>query len=125
MRAARRAFIVASVPELVKRTRSKLGMRSTEDLGQADLVAAGGVVDDATVQLLPDGLDDGGGGVAEDEGGHGVDEVEAVDTVGVDDMATGGGLDEYRIGLPEDGVTAVAAGEEVAGLFPDGAGLWG
>ena len=53
-------------------------------------MTAGGVVDDAPVKLFPDGLDDGGGGVAEDEGGHGVDEIEAVDPVGVYNMTTGG-----------------------------------
>ena len=40
-------------------------------------------------------------------------------------MAARGMVDEDRVGRPEDGVTAVAAGQVLLSLFPERLGFYG
>ena len=106
-------------PYLVKR-------RDTfaKQLGQPYLGPAGGVVCQALRRLLGNGPEDRFGAVTEDHGGHGVDEVEPVDAVGVNHVTPRGGLNEDGVWIPEDRVAAVSPGEVFPGVFPKGAGVW-
>ncbi len=96
-RARRTAPIAASVPELVSRSISTDGMRSTTVLRQLDLGRGRRPVAGAARRGLVDGRDHIGVGVAEDKRAPGADPVDVAVAVGVDQLAALAAIDEDRL----------------------------
>ena len=82
-----------------------------EEVGELDLGLGGHGEGGAHFQLLADGFDDGRVGVAVDEGGHVVDEVEALLALNVDELAAAGPADVDGVGVHGNRVPAVPAGQ--------------
>ena len=96
-----------------------------QQAGQLDLMPVGGVIRQAQFHLLTGRLQHRGRAVAQDHGGHRVDEIQALHAIGIRDHRALGGLGEDRIGIPENGMPAVAIGQITAGFLPDRAGFGG
>ena len=112
------AFNVPSVPELVKRTRSREGNALAQELREADLVPVGCVVDEAVGRLILHGFNYRRIGVAQDECGHITYEVESVGAVYVQGVAPLAMLYIYRVGLPENAVPGVSSRHIRLGFLP-------
>ena len=101
----------------------KRGDALAQQFREFHLVAVGRVVGQTQLHLPPRSVEHGSGAVAEDHGGHRVNEVEALDSVGVGDHRSLRRFGEDRVRVPEDGMPAVAVGQVPAGLLPDSLGL--
>jgi len=115
-RASRTAFIVASVPEFVKRRLSSDGMRRGDRLGQADLVL-GRAGNDRPFSATPwTAFHHVTVGVPEHEARVVVVEVETLDAVGIPDVRALAALEVERVtgrrtwwSLLPPGMTATAS----------------
>ena len=93
--------------------------------GQLHLVAVRRVVGQAVVQLPPGRLQHRRRPVPQNHRGHCIDEVQAFHAVDVGDHRAARRCGENGVGLPKDGVPAVAVGQVAARLLPHCAGLGG
>ena len=95
-RASRMALMVASVPELTRRTISMEGTASADGLGQLDFALGGRAEAGAACQRLLDRRDDLGMAVAQEQRPPGADVVDVLVAVGVPDVRALAAHDEGR-----------------------------
>jgi hypothetical protein len=109
--------MIASVPELTKRIFSNASLRATIVLGESDLASVAIVNAVPLRELLGHRRDDRRGGVAVDQRGHVVGEVDAFDALDVGDAAALAMVGVERVRLAQDGVAAHAARAGHAGAL--------